>query len=105
MLAKVGQKAASKLVKSTAQPNGVVPALSRSLSSKSWVPDNDEVLQRVTMQSLIHEVSEQQRELASKVVPWFLKNMPVSGFVVSRVFLSLHFSLLGLLLPSSSTIH
>lgn len=75
MLAKVGQKAASKLVKSTvAQPNVVA----RSLSSKSWVPENDEVLQRVTMQSLIHEVSEQQRELATKVVPWFLKNMPVS---------------------------
>lgn len=36
--------------------------------SKSWVPVNEEKLQQVTMQSLIHEVSEQQKELASKVI-------------------------------------
>ena len=65
-------------------------------SNKSWVPVSDEKLQQVTMKSLIHEVAEQQRELAAKVmvdsvcessfeqvkqvVPWFLRNMPASYF-------------------------
>lgn len=41
---------------------------------------SDEKLQQVTMKSLIAEVAEQQRELATKVVPWFLRNMPASYF-------------------------
>lgn len=65
-------------------------------SKKSWVPVSDEKLQQVTMKSLIHEVAEQQRELAAKVildsvheswltqtsqvVPWFLRNMPAAYF-------------------------
>jgi len=49
-------------------------------SSKSWVPVSEEKLQIVTMQSLIHEVAEQQRNMAEKVVPWFLKNMPAAYF-------------------------
>mmetsp|Transcript_3860 Transcript_3860/g.5309 ORF Transcript_3860/g.5309 Transcript_3860/m.5309 type:complete len:1017 (-) Transcript_3860:1740-4790(-) len=47
---------------------------------KSWIPLTNLELQRITTQSLIHEVAEQQRELAAKVVPWFLKNMPASYF-------------------------
>lgn len=47
---------------------------------KSWIPVTNLELQRITTQSLIHEVAEQQRELAAKVVPWFLKNMPASYF-------------------------
>lgn len=49
-------------------------------SKKSWVPVSDEKLQQVTTKSLIHEVAEQQRELAAKVVPWFLRNMPAAYF-------------------------
>jgi glutamate dehydrogenase len=49
-------------------------------AGKSWVPTNDEKLQQVTISSLIHDVSEQQRELNSQVVPWFLRKMPAAYF-------------------------
>eukprot|EP01033_Poteriospumella_lacustris_P003883 gene3883-2760_t len=57
-----------------------VPSTRLLSSSKSWVPSSEDKLQKVTTQSLIHEVAEQQRELANKVVPWFLKNMPAAYF-------------------------
>jgi hypothetical protein len=43
------------------------PSIRLLNSSKSWVPSTDDKLQKVTTQSLIHEVAEQQRELANKV--------------------------------------
>lgn len=81
MLARFGQRATSQILKAKiAQPKSFTPMVVRSLGTKkSWIPETEEMLQHVTMQSLIHEVAEQQRELATKVVPWFLKNMPVSA--------------------------
>jgi hypothetical protein len=44
----------------------------------SWTnTNNDELVQKLTTTRLVHEVSLQQMELASSVVPWFMKNMPV----------------------------
>jgi len=45
---------------------------------KSWIPTEDELLQKVTTQALIHEISLQQMHGVEKVVPWFLKTMPVN---------------------------
>ncbi len=45
-----------------------VPSTRLLSSSKSWVPSSEDKLQKVTTQSLIHEVAEQQRELANKVL-------------------------------------
>jgi hypothetical protein len=45
---------------------------------KSYIPTEQRDLQRITTQSLIHEISMQQMEAANKVVPWFLEQMPVS---------------------------
>ena len=56
---------------------------------KSWVPTEQPLLQKVTTQALIHEISLQQMEAAAKVVPWFLKNMPVSSF---RAVATLHWA-------------
>lgn len=50
-------------------------------TSKSWVPTTQEELQEVTMQAMIHEVSLAQVASVTEVVPWFLKNMPVSAKV------------------------
>ena len=47
---------------------------------KSWVPNDDERLQRVTTNALIHEFSLESMDAAKTVVPWFLKNMPASYF-------------------------
>lgn len=58
-----------------------VPLRSFSEKKKSWVPTQDDLLQKVTVQSLIHEISLQQMESAATVVPWFLKNMPSAYFV------------------------
>ena len=52
----------------------------RYYGGKSWVPKQDEILQKVTTQALIHEVSLQQMENSGKVVPWFLKEMPATYF-------------------------
>jgi hypothetical protein len=54
----------------------------RQLSSagNSWVPSGDELLQKVTIQSLVHEISLQQMESVQQVVPWFLKSMPAAYF-------------------------
>lgn len=51
--------------------NNAIRLLNSSTSSdnKSWVPVAPEALQKVTMQSLIHEIAEQQKELATKVSP------------------------------------
>ena len=46
-------------------------------TTKSWVPIQDELLQKVTTNSLIHEMSVQATESAATVVPWFLSSMPV----------------------------
>ena len=51
-----------------------------SAAKKSWVPTQDDILQKVTSQSLIHEISLKQMESAQVVVPWFLTNMPVAYF-------------------------
>jgi glutamate dehydrogenase len=48
--------------------------------SKSWVPKEGDLLQKVTTQSLILEVSEQSMASVKSLVPWFLKNMPASYF-------------------------
>lgn len=50
---------------------------------KSWVPVDQSNLQKVTTQSLIHEISMQQMEATNKVVPWFLYHMPVSYYPFS----------------------
>jgi len=55
-------------------------ATSHFVGGKSWIPTQDVLLQKVTTQSLIHEVSMQQIESANKTIPWFLKQMPVSYF-------------------------
>jgi hypothetical protein len=47
-------------------------------TSKSWVPKEDLDLQKITTQALIHEMSLNLMQSANEVVPWFLKNMPVS---------------------------
>lgn len=52
----------------------------RPFAAKSWVPQSEEALQKVTTQALIHEVAEHQKEQATRVVPWFLKNMPAAYF-------------------------
>eukprot|EP01035_Chromulina_nebulosa_P043826 gene43826-59363_t len=52
----------------------------RHFSTKSWVPTESSVLQKVTTQALIHEVSLQQMDASAKWVPWFLKNLPASYF-------------------------
>jgi glutamate dehydrogenase len=101
MLARVGAGASrslrGRLVAGVARPALAANASIRTNSSiKSWVPVGDEKLQQVTMKSLIHEVAEQQRELAAKVmidsffessltrvsqvVPWFLRQMPAAYF-------------------------
>mmetsp|Transcript_19339 Transcript_19339/g.32807 ORF Transcript_19339/g.32807 Transcript_19339/m.32807 type:complete len:724 (+) Transcript_19339:132-2303(+) len=59
----------------------VVPLACFSTNSrKSWVPESEEDLQKVTMNAMIHEVAEQQKERAGRIVPWFLKAMPASYF-------------------------
>jgi hypothetical protein len=45
---------------------------------KSWVPTEEDVLQKITTQALVHEVSIEQMQSTATIVPWFLKNMPVS---------------------------
>jgi len=47
-------------------------------NQKSWVPTDPSSLQKITTQALLHEVALQQMESAQVVVPWYLKNMPVS---------------------------
>ena len=44
---------------------------------KSWVPVQEDLLQKMAIQSLIHEMSIQANESAAIVVPWFLNSMPV----------------------------
>jgi hypothetical protein len=61
------------------------PASSLWLSSMrsmgtNWVPTQDDLLQKLNTTALVHEVSLQQMEMASVVVPWFMKNMPVSFY-------------------------
>ena len=54
---------------------------SRPLSThvnKSWVPTESDLLQKVTTQALVHEISLSQMENSSIAVPWFPKHMPVS---------------------------
>lgn len=56
---------------SRAQAKNAGAARLRFSSQTSWVPSGEDKLQKVTMQSLIHEVAEQQRELATKVKCYF----------------------------------
>ncbi len=65
MLARVGARTARQALKKTVVQQPVIAYF--STSTKSWVPVSDDKLQQVTMQSLIHEVAEQQRQLATTV--------------------------------------
>lgn len=47
---------------------------------KSWMPQDDELLEKVYAQSMVHEVMEKQKKQTEEVVPWFLQNMPASYF-------------------------
>lgn len=54
--------------------------MTTAVTKKSWVPVQEELLQKMATQSLIHEMSIQANESAAIVVPWFLSSMPVSVF-------------------------
>lgn len=56
----------------------VVRPMSSSKNDSTWVPTQTDLLEKVTTQALVHEISLQQMESSATVVPWFLKNMPVS---------------------------
>ena len=62
----------------------------RNLARKSWIPTEDDLLQKVTTQALIHEISLQQMHGVQEVVPWFLKTMPV----IFMLLISSHSSLI-----------
>lgn len=51
-----------------------------SKDPEAWVPSNSDELHKVTIQSLVHEISLQQMESVQTVVPWFLKSMPAAYF-------------------------
>lgn len=53
---------------------------SLNYGSKSWLPRENDHLQKVTTQALIHEISLESMDSAKTYVPWFLKNMPASYF-------------------------
>jgi hypothetical protein len=68
MLGRIGARAIRFRGARYAQQTAVkVNVRALSSSKKSWVPSSDEKLQQITMKSLIHEVAEQQRELAQQV--------------------------------------
>jgi len=46
--------------------------------NKSWVPVENLSLEKVTKQAIVHTLTQYQMETANRVVPWFLKHMPVS---------------------------
>ena len=56
----------------------------RDLSTRSSAPlnttDNDSLGMEMARKALIHDMSMRQMQNASKVVPWFLENMPASYF-------------------------
>lgn len=84
MLSKVsrsGSKLAAFSARAIARrtPTFVAPAVYFS-TTKHWVPMDQDKLMQITMRSLIAEVAEQQKDLAAKVVPWFLTNMPAAYF-------------------------
>ena len=54
--------------------------MTTTVTKKSWVPVQEELLQKMATQSLIHEMSIQANESAAIVVPWFLSSMPVNVF-------------------------
>lgn len=62
----------------------VLSVYSRSFSlggkPEAWVPSSSDELQRMTIQSLVHEISLQQLQSVQTVVPWFLKAMPAAYF-------------------------
>lgn len=51
-----------------------------SQNTCSWIPTQDDLLQKVTTQSLLHEVSTQHMDSSKKTIPWFLKQMPAAYF-------------------------
>eukprot|EP01041_Mallomonas_annulata_P014975 gene14975-31804_t len=53
---------------------------SDKVQRKSWIPTEDDLLQKMTTQALIHEISLDQLRGVQEVVPWFLKIMPASYF-------------------------
>jgi hypothetical protein len=72
-----------------------IPIVSMS-TRKSWIPQSEEALQKVTTSAMIHEVAEQQKERAARVVPWFLKTMPVrnafSFLAVEAIISTIHYT-------------
>ena len=48
-------------------------------SFSGWSTKNPEEMFKLTSQALIHDISLHQMETVKTVVPWFLKNMPVSS--------------------------
>ena len=50
-----------------------------STTNLSWTTQ-EESLQKMTTQALIHEISMKQMQSAAAIVPWFLSNMPSSYF-------------------------
>jgi len=52
----------------------------RLVNSKSWIPREESSLQKVTRQSLVHELTQSQMANAQVLVPWFLSQMPASYF-------------------------
>lgn len=72
-----GRKIARSLVMRSPIPwNSNIYRMS-TVTKKSWVPIQEDLLQKVTTNSLIHEMSMQATESAAIVVPWFLSSMPV----------------------------
>ena len=59
---------------------GDVCRMTTTVTKKSWVPVQEELLQKMATQSLIHEMSIQANESAAIVVPWFLSSIPVNVF-------------------------
>jgi len=74
-----GAAPAGRLLSSKAQAKDS-QASEQQIGGKSWVPQQDDELRRVTTQSLIHEVSMAQFSETANFVPWFLSSMPVSYF-------------------------
>jgi len=46
----------------------------------AWQAEENEDIQRVTQQAIIHELTQRQSRTIESVVPWFLENMPPSYF-------------------------
>jgi hypothetical protein len=84
-----------RFISSTYPSKGTIP------TKKSWVPTDDTKLQEITTQALILDVSMQQFQSAAVIVPWFLKNMPVSLNVFLKLNYHSLFQILGIILSTN----